>query len=95
MAGSDPFVSMTMPEANTNCGRRVSKQIPADCAACDSRVILHCEQCMVQVTGCICSEVARFGNAEAVERAFERWGEQEGRKRLQRAGVWLPPEKDN
>lgn len=80
---------MDMAAAVKQCSS-VKQQVKSICAKCDSSVILHCERCEIQVTGCICTEVERFGNAEAVQRMMDRYGEQEARARLKRAGIWVP-----
>lgn len=97
------FESADMITANRECGVRPGKQMPARCENCNRPVILHCGDCKVQVTGCICTEVDRFGKDEAflkeVERLKEELGEvvakAEARKRMQDAGFWLPGDLHN
>jgi hypothetical protein len=55
------------------------------------RVLVHCYECMIQVTGCLCTEYERFGQDEAWARAVARWGEQAARQRAEAAGLWVPP----
>lgn len=92
---ADRFPSMDMAEANAQCGPRPRQQIRDKCPNCEGAVMLHCPDCKIQVTGCLCTEVDRFGQNEAVQRAMERYGEEEAERRLKAAGFWIPPERDN
>lgn len=91
-----PFQHATLGEANDNCsanlrnGRRDSGK-GAKCEVCTMKVILHCYDCMIQITGCLCTEYERFGNDEAWARAVARWGEEAARQRAEAAGLWVPP----
>lgn len=88
------FVSMDMAKANEQCSSRRLQQRDT-CGKCDSPVIVHCAQCMIQVTGCVCTEVDRFGeSAERIKEIYDRMAEQVGpdvaRARLTKAGFWVP-----
>lgn len=93
------FPAMDMAQANNECRNRRLQQRDK-CPKCDSPVLLHCGQCKVQVTGCICTEVDRFGSsAERIKEIFDKQiemvGEDEARRRMQQAGFWIPPSARN
>lgn len=90
---------MDMAQANKECRFR-NMQVRNTCGKCDSPIILHCDGCKVQVTGCICTEVDRFGSqAERIKEIFDKqaemFGEEEARRRMQKAGFWVPPSARN
>lgn len=90
----DRFASMEMAEANNQCSNRKLQQRDK-CPKCDSPVIVHCAQCMIQVTGCVCTEVDRFGSqAENIKSIYDRMagqvGPDEAKRRLIQAGFWVP-----
>lgn len=90
--GGSRFPSMDLGAANNECRSR--DQIVFDrCGKCSGRVGLHCSDCKIQVTGCLCTEVDRFGNDETWRRAVERMGEEFAREQFRRAGLWIPGEK--
>lgn len=86
----DPFRHLDVSDANRECSKRNQNE-GATCAKCKFRVILHCSDCKVQLTGCMCTEIERFGENEAVRRIFDQFEEEEARKRLKGAGIILPP----
>lgn len=92
--GGERFVAMEMSEANKQCGSR-GQQHFVQCAKCTSRVAIHCDDCKIQVTGCTCTEVDRFGsNAEGIAAVYERMAKRVGpeaaQRQLQKAGFWIP-----
>lgn len=94
MAGGERWDSMDMAKANEECGERdaVFKSV---CKKCDMAVMLHGPRCNIQVTGCTCTEVDRFGaTAEGIAQVYERMAKSMGPERakesLQRAGFWIP-----
>lgn len=86
---SKGFVHTDMAGANEECGRRDQQYIDT-CPECKMKVGLHCHECKLQVTGCLCVEIERFGKNEAIQRLYEREGEIAAREKLERAGLWLP-----
>jgi hypothetical protein len=54
------------------------------------QVILHCTECKIQVSGCLCTEIERFGEDEAWKRSVERYGEDMARERYRKAGLYVP-----
>lgn len=88
---TDRYPSMDIREANNECGVKPHKQKRAVCPKCAKSIFLHCDDCKIQVTGCICTEVDRFGNSEALERMIERVGEEQAVREMQKAGLWVPP----
>lgn len=92
---TDRYVAMDQAAANSECSRRHA-QVLVDCPKCDGRVALHCESCKIQVTGCICTEIDRFGSTqeaslEIYARMVNRMGEQKAREKMREAGLWIPP----
>lgn len=74
-----PYPQMTTEDANKECrpydpnraatGRR--------CPVCTMQVILHCNDCKIQITGCLCTEERNHGPEIARQRMIDR-------------GIWLP-----
>lgn len=96
----EPYRAMDVSAANAECTANVVKgtlgreREPArftSCKACQSRVALHCFDCKIQITGCLCTEYSRFGQDEGWKRAVARWGEVAARQRAEMAGLWVPP----
>ena len=85
-----PFDRMDQISADKECPSR-AQQVFDNCGKCTQRVALHCSTCKIQVTGCMCSEIERFGEAEAVKRAFDRLDAEQARESLSKAGIILPP----
>lgn len=92
---TDRFVSMDIREANAECGVKPKAQIRDNCPKCGKPVMLHCSNCRIQVTGCLCTEVDRFGTSEALEKEIERVGYEQAVKNLRRAGFVIPGTSDN
>lgn len=91
---------MEINDANKECSANVipgtqgrgREQIRfTDCPRCRMRVGLHCLNCKIQVTGCLCTEYERFGQDAAWQRAVARFGEEAARQRAEMAGLWVPP----
>lgn len=96
---TDRYEAMDQAKANAECNRRDARLL-ADCPRCKGRIVLHCDTCKIQITGCLCTEVDRFGaEAEGItkiyERMVERVGEEEARKQMRTAGLWIPPMKED
>lgn len=56
-----PFERAELRDANRDCGMQRLK--PAQCGACGQKVLLHCDNCQLQVTGCWCTAVERAREA--------------------------------
>lgn len=80
---------MDQGKANGECRNR-GKQSVDTCPVCLLRVLMHCTDCKIQVGGCLCTEVERFGKDEAWQRACDQFGEELARERYRRAGLWTP-----
>lgn len=82
-----PFERMDTAQAVRKCGRAFDKNKVArvKCKVCDMDVILHCTDCEIQITGCLCSAMERMSDEE-----FAQFKQQIERKRLQSKGLWLP-----
>jgi hypothetical protein len=89
------FPALEMRDANAQCGVKPNGLMKDRCPRCDNTVMLHCGTCKIQVTGCLCTEVDRFGNSEAMQRLIERLGPELAEEKLKAAGFWIPPEKRN
>lgn len=88
MAG-DRYEAMEMAVANDQCRERDSQQ-RRTCPQCQLPIMLHCSTCKIQVTGCLCTEIDRFGQDEAWKRAVEMFGEELARDRYRHAGLYVP-----
>jgi hypothetical protein len=84
------FVAMEQGAAMRECSSSIESRVLAQCPACSQQVYLHCSTCKIQTTGCLCTEVDRFGNDEAWKRACERFGEEMARERYREAGLYVP-----
>lgn len=94
MDKTDRYVAMDQAKANNECSARKS-QSRSMCPKCESPIFLHCLNCKIQITGCTCTEIDRFGTeaegvAQIYERMAERMGEEEARKQMRKAGLWIP-----
>ena len=85
------FDSGEMAEANQECGDRPEEQYVERCKKCGMKVVLHCFRCEIQVSGCLCTDVDRFGESAAIQKIIEREGIEQARIKLARAGIWIPP----
>lgn len=94
-ARTERYPAMEMAQANEQCGPRPNMQYRATCPKCDSAVILHCRNCNIQVTGCLCTEVDRFGSSVALERLMQRVGYEQAVARMTKAGFYIPPSAQN
>ena len=92
---TERYRSMDMVQANEECGDRPRQQYSAVCPKCSTTVILHCHNCEIQVTGCLCTEVDRFGSSVAMERLTKRIGYEQAVARMQNAGFYIPPSAQN
>lgn len=90
MAERKRFEALPLSEIHQGCSRRLQDLVFANCGACSLRVGLHCSDCNIQVTGCLCTEYERFGNDEAWKRAVERYGEELAKEKARSAGLWVP-----
>lgn len=74
----EPYPQMEMPKANIQC-RPFSpeKAQRRSCPVCGCQIILHCDECRIQVTGCLCVWEELYGAEIAREKMIEK-------------GFWLP-----
>ncbi len=70
-----------------------------DCPECAERVVIHCDQCKVQVTGCTCTDTVLHGREYALKARAVRPSHGSGMNRAQRrqkerekrrGGLWTP-----
>lgn len=80
---------MDQAKANDECRSRDATVFDY-CAKCKQKVGLHCSDCKIQVTGCLCTEVDRFGQDQAWLNAVERYGEEMARQHYRNAGLYVP-----
>lgn len=72
------FPQMTMDKAIQECRPyEEERAVKEHCPVCTMQIILHCEDCKIQVTGCLCTEEANHGPEIARQRMIDR-------------GIWLP-----
>lgn len=86
---ADRFAWKDMAEANAECSARDAVEFD-NCANCKMRVGLHCLTCKIQVTGCLCTEIERFGEDETWRRMVERFGAELARQHYARANLFVP-----
>lgn len=86
---ADRFPWKDMADANAECARRDCVDF-TNCPNCKLRIGLHCLDCKIQVTGCLCTEIDRFGEDETWKRAVERFGAELARQHYARAGLFVP-----
>lgn len=82
-----PFRRMDTAAAVKECGRPFDKNkvTRTECKVCDMTVILHCSDCEIQITGCLCSAMERMSDEEFAD--FKRQIEE---KKAREAGLILP-----
>lgn len=84
------FKRMDLGEANEVCGHiGMSRALRAQCPRCDMAVYLHCRDCEIQVTGCLCSAVERMSPEE-----LGRFRDEIRKKKARAAGLVLPEERN-
>ena len=90
------FVRMEQSKANEECPNR-SSQVFSTCQSCQERVVLHCNTCQIQVSGCFDSGVDRFGEEEARTRrdsrrlgAAQQAMEAKEQARKKKSTLWTP-----
>ena len=72
------FPQMAMPEANAECRPFVKdRAVNEKCPVCTMQIVLHCADCKIQVSGCLCTEEKNHGPEIARQRMIDR-------------GIWLP-----
>lgn len=62
----------------------------AKCPVCKRTVLLHCEDCRIQVTACICTMVARMEPIEAYKKLAEQVGQTQARAQFAALGYNMP-----
>jgi hypothetical protein len=87
-----PFEQMDMAAACKECDKEPDPVFD-DCPACRQRVGLHCATCKIQVTGCTCTDRARFDPEVVWEHTCVRVGERKA-KEIYRANGWAIPGED-
>lgn len=78
-----------LPDADRECGkRRAVHKVP--CGACKRKVMLHCGECRIQVTGCLCTLIERMGPIEAYKTMARQVGQREAQAMFKSFGYNLP-----
>lgn len=80
------FEKAALPEANEGCG--LPAMYAETCPACERKVILHCDSCKVQVSGCLCTLKERLQTATDLTAEEEEMALKLGWKK--RGGLWTP-----
>lgn len=69
--------------ANRECSVRNQVE-PRDCPECHERVVVHCDRCEIQITGCTCSDTILHGRDYALKARATRPSHGAGMNRAQR-----------
>lgn len=82
-----PFKHADIPGADAECGRPYDKTkvVRTNCAVCEMNVFLHCADCQIQITGCLCTAVERMNQAD-----FAQFKEELAKRKAKEAGIILP-----
>jgi hypothetical protein len=62
---------------------------PSTCETCKARVIIHCPDCQIQVSACVCS-LRKSVVSEIGEDGLRELEDQSRQDRLRQSGVWTP-----
>jgi hypothetical protein len=76
-------------DADRECGyhRQLFRE---RCKACGRPVILHCDRCQIQVTGCLCTLIERMEPLEAYKMMAGQVGQTKAREMMQKFGYNMP-----
>lgn len=87
MAKPKRFECMDTPDATAKCGRPYDRNasVRTVCAVCDMSVFLHCGDCQIQITGCLCTAIERMDEREYAE--FKKMVQE---KKAREAGLIIP-----
>lgn len=77
------------PDADRECGKR-RRAHRVKCGACKRTVLLHCDECNIQVTGCLCTLIERMGPVEAYKTLARQVGQTQARSEMLRFGYNMP-----
>lgn len=85
-----PFKHADVVKATEACGRPYDKNAikRAKCAVCEMDVMLHCADCEIQITGCLCTAVERMNQAD-----FAQFKHELQLRKAKEAGIILPYER--
>jgi hypothetical protein len=87
----EPWPQMNSADADLECGVRGGFTMDT-CGVCKSKVVLHCDRCQIQVSGCQCILAAKLEEEREFDRKFGEIEKNEAlRDRLAGEGLWLPP----
>lgn len=86
---SDRYTAMDLVQANKKCNTYAIYFV--ECPSCEMKVGLHCPDCKIQVTGCLDTEIDRFGQNTAIQRLIDRLGFEKAKSYLSKIGMWIPP----
>jgi predicted RNA-binding Zn-ribbon protein involved in translation (DUF1610 family) len=85
---AQPFRAATLAEAVKECGEWIpAKAVHERCPKCKNKVILHCDGCKIQITGCIDTLKKKIqedqilsAEEEAMARQSKLWTPRGGRR---------------
>jgi hypothetical protein len=77
------------PDADRECGKR-RQYHQRKCGACKRTVMVHCDQCLIQVTGCLCTLIERMGPVEAYKTLARQVGQRDAQAAFKSFGYNLP-----
>jgi hypothetical protein len=68
-------------DADAECGKRRAIHT-VRCGGCKRNVMLHCDQCRIQVTGCLCTLIERMEPIEAYKVLAKQVGQERARREM-------------
>lgn len=84
-----PFKQTDVVQATETCGRPYDRNAArrTKCPVCDMDVFLHCGDCEIQITGCLCTAVNRMNEHDLRQFKIELQ-----KRKAKEAGLILPYE---
>lgn len=83
-------------DADRECGKRRHPHTVA-CGACKRSVLIHCDECRIQITACLCTLIERMEPIEAYRTLAQQVGQIEAQRQFKSFGYnlpWLPGIRD-
>lgn len=77
------------PIADRECGRPRAMH-GVRCNSCGRTVIIHCDSCRIQVSGCTDTLILRMGPVDAYRQLAEQVGQKKAQREFKRLGYNMP-----